>query len=66
MKFESKEIINGKMVITTSKRFLFWHVITHYEAQRERPTGYWDWLRLPSRALVDNQKSFQLDAWNRI
>lgn len=66
MRFEHKEEINGKVVITTSKRFLFWHIITQYEAQREFPSGYWDWLQLPNRNLVNDSTSFQLDAWNKL
>lgn len=66
MKFEHKEIINGKTVITTSKRLLFWHVITQYEAQREYPNGYWTWLKIPNRTLVSSIISFQLDEWNKI
>ncbi|MDK2848777.1 MAG: hypothetical protein PWP34_2130 [Desulfuromonadales bacterium] len=66
MKFEHKEIVNGKTIITTSKRFLFWHIITKYEAQKEFPKGYWEWLRLPNRNLVPDAVSFQLDAWNRM
>ena len=66
MKFEYKEVINGKIVITTSKRFLFWHIITQYEAQREFPTGYWAWLKLPKRDIVTSWTSFQLDTWNKL
>ena len=66
MKFEHKEIINGKTVITTSKRFLFWHIVTQYEAQREFPTGYWNWLKLPNRELTPACISYQLDAWNKL
>jgi len=66
MKFEHKETIKGKTVITTSKRFLFWNIITQYEAQREYPKNYWDWLKLPNRELVPSATSFQLDAWNRL
>ena len=66
MKFERKDVVNGKTIITTSNRFLFWHIITEYEAQREFPKGYWEWLRLPNRDLVPDIISFQLDAWNRL
>lgn len=67
MKFEKKEVIDGKTVITTSKmRFLFWETITKYEAQREKPKGYWDWLQLPGRTQIPMSVSFQLDAWNRL
>ena len=65
MKFERKEIIDGKTVITTSKKFLFWYAITQYEAQKESPKGYWEWLKLPNKDLVPDFISFQLDAWNK-
>lgn len=65
MRFEFKSNIGGKVVITTSTRFLFWHIIREYEAQREFPRGYWDWLKLPNRDLVPSITSFQLDAWNK-
>lgn len=66
MKFEHKEIIDGKTVITTSTRFLFWYIITRYEAQEEIPKGYWDWLKLPNRNLVFPPTSSKLDAWNKL
>jgi len=66
MKFENKETIDGKTVLTTSKRFLFWHIITQYEAQTESPPGYWEWLKLPDRLIVPSSISWQLDAWNKL
>ena len=66
MKMESKEIINGKTVITTSKRFLFWRIITRYEAQKEYPSGYWEWLKLPNHLMVDDMMGFQLNKWNKL
>ena len=66
MKFKNKEIINGKTTMTTSKQFLFWNITTQYEAQKESPKGYWEWLKLPERHIVPDYISFQLDAWNRI
>ena len=65
MKFEHKEVIDGKTVVTTSTRFLFWHIITQYEAQERICHGYWTWLKLPNRDIVSDFQSFQLDAWNR-
>jgi len=66
MKFEHKEVINGKSVITTSKRFLFWHKITQYEAHRKITGRYFQWVKLPNREIVPDVLSFQLDTWNEI
>ena len=61
----SKENKNGKDVITTESDFLFWKSVRVFEAQKESPLGYWEWLELPSYHLVTADISFQLDAWNR-
>ena len=66
MKFEKKETLKGKIVLTTSTRFLFWHIKKQFEAQGEHPKGYWQWLELPNRILVPMGLSFQLDAWNKL
>ena len=66
MKFEKKETLKGKIVLTTSTRFLFWHIKKQFEAQREHSRGYWQWLELPNRILVPMRLSFQLDAWNKL
>ena len=65
MKMERKETINGKTVITTSDKVLFWHKIKEYEAQRKIAEGFWEWLELPNKTLIPDSISFQLDAWNR-
>lgn len=66
MKMDRKETIDGKTVITTSQSFfIYWNKIRMFEAQREWPSGYWDWLELPNRTIVPDALSFQLDAWNR-
>ncbi len=63
----SEEIVVTKTVITTKeRRFLLWTKERKFEAQREYPTGYWEWLELPNRRLVCDATSFQLDAWNRL
>lgn len=36
---------------------------TKYLASKERPKGYWEWLRMPDLELVGSHFSFQLDAW---
>ena len=66
MRMISKEIQNGKDVITTESEFLFWKRIRVFEAQTEYPHGYWDWLELPNHKLVDDGISFQLNAWNKL
>ena len=65
MRMISKEIQNGKDVITTESKFLFWKRIRRFEAQR-RIAGYWDWIELPNHTLVDDGISFQLNAWNKL
>lgn len=66
MKMILKEVIDGKTVITTEYKILFWKIQRRFEAQRERPKGYWDWLELPDRRIITDALSFQLDAWNKI
>ena len=66
MKMISKEVINGKTVITAEEKKLFRKKIRKFEAQREFPPGYWDWLELPNKILVADSLSFQLNAWNKI
>lgn len=66
MKMISKEVINDKTVITVETRGLLGRKQRSFEAQREIPKGYWDWLELPNRKLVPDGLSFQLDAWNRL
>ena len=34
-------------------------------ANKEFPTGYWDWYELPKLDLVYDGLSFQLDKWMR-
>lgn len=65
MKFESKQIIDGRSVITTSKRFLFWKIKTDYEAQKKMQIRYHEWLKLPGFKNVDLITSFQLNSWNK-
>ena len=64
MKFEHKEVIDGKAVITTSARFLFWHKITQYEAHKSITASFSQWVKLPNRDMVPDMVSFQLDIWN--
>jgi len=66
MKMISKEIQNGKDVITTESKFLFWKRIHVFEAQTEFLLGCWDWIELPNRKLIGYTLSFQLNAWNKL
>jgi len=66
MKMISKEIINNKTVITTESKGFFRKKIRQFEATREYPKGYWNWLELPNRKIIYGILTFQLDAWNRL
>lgn len=66
MRMISKETVEGKIVIRTESKKLIFKKVRSFEAQREFPPGYWDWLELPDRKLVPSHTSFQLDAWNRL
>ena len=66
MKMISKEVIDGKTVLTTETKGFFRKKIQQFEAQREYPKGYWDWLELPNREMINDVLSFQLDAWNKL
>ena len=63
MKFERKEIIGGNTVITTSKRFLFWRIITKYQF-----TFYagGNWVTYPHGILVDVTVQAQLSVWDKM
>lgn len=61
-----KEVINGKTVITVEQEWFVFKIVNQFEAQEEMPKGYWEWLKLPNRSLVEDSLSFQLDAWNRL
>lgn len=70
MKMISKRNISGKIVIETEseKKRLFRRpkkITRIFEAQREFPKGYWEWLELPDKLIVPDVLSLQLDAWNR-
>ncbi len=66
MRMTSRGNINGKVVILTEEKYcLFWKKKKRFEAQREICPGYWEWLELPDRILVDDRQSFQLDAWRK-
>ncbi len=67
MKMDRKEVIDGKTVITTSQRFLFWYRIRMFESQGPVITGgtrCMRWLELPNKTIVPIMLTIQLDAWN--
>ena len=67
MKMTKREVVNGKIIITTERKFLWFKIIEQFEAlEKEFPPGYWQWLKLPDRTLVNDSLSFQLDVWNKI
>ena len=66
MKMISKEVINGKKVITTETKKLFRKKIHKFEAQREYLYGIWDWLELPGRTLVSEYITVQLNTWDKL
>lgn len=70
MKLKSKIKINGKDVLEVEFCYFFglFKKVRKYESQKECPTGYWDWLELPDRKILDGIAigSAQLDAWNRL
>ena len=66
MRMISKETIENKTVIRVESKWLIFKKVRSFEAQREFPPSYWDWLELPDRKLVPMHISFQLDAWNRL
>jgi hypothetical protein len=66
MKFVKYDTQDGKPVIETESRFLWWRWRVRYLADRQSTANYWHWLRLPGLVLVPDVVSFQLDAWQRL
>lgn len=62
----SKKVVNKKIVIVVETKNWPKKKIQELEAQREFPTGYWEWLELLNHSLVPDNMFFQLDAWDRI
>lgn len=71
----SKKVVNGKSVITTETSMIvknWWRknqTITtkrSFESQKQYPKGYWTWLELPDKLIVNDALSFQLNAWNQL
>ncbi len=61
---EKKE--NGHFVMTVEDKFLFlFPRIRKFEAKKEYPEGYWDWLELPNLTIISDNLYFQLNAWMR-
>jgi hypothetical protein len=65
MKMIKKEVVDGKDVITTESNYFLFKRIRKFEAQEERPRGYWKWLELPDHKMVGHL-TFQLDSWNKL
>jgi len=62
----SKEIKDGKITITTlTKRIFRKPKVRRFVADKEYPTGYWNWVELPHFTLVGDILSFQLDEWTK-
>ena len=63
-----KETSKGLMTIdtVTSRSFLgikLKDVKRTFIANKERPKGYWNWVEMPNKTLVNDRLSFQLDEW---
>jgi len=64
MKAINKEINNeGNIVLTCQKSYLFGLIKKEIKfiAVREICDGYYDWLKLPNKTLVNDITSFELD-----
>ena len=57
--------LNFTSMKNTSLLFGFFKKVKtrEFEATKEFPKGYWNWLELPNHELVPDTLSFQLSAW---
>jgi len=63
-----KETSKGLMTIdtVTSRSFLgikLKDVKRTFIANKECPKGYWNWVEMPNKTLVNDRLRFQLDEW---
>ena len=66
MKMIERTVVDNHTFITMEQSFLFfWKRERKFVADKEWPSGYWNWLEMPNLTLVPSTLSFQLDAWNR-
>ena len=67
MRMIKKEKINGKTVIITEQKILFFFKrIRKFEAFERFVDSYWKWVELPNRTIVPDYLSFQLNTWNQL